>query len=71
MAAEVGGKPHDLLGRAWYRAAPSVGAILAPVSYTHLDVYKRQGDYTSTVGALVNEGEEVLLLGIAEVNSID
>ena len=36
-----------------YRLSSAVWVTIKPVSYTHLDVYKRQGIYT-VVAAIVN-----------------
>ena len=59
----------------------TAGACIGPVSYTHLDVYKRQGDYlTAAVGSafiflmlllfgrIRNDNRALLILRTARVN---
>ena len=44
-------------------ARPEIGGGVAPVSYTHLDVYKRQGLYDNDLRALASAHSIELLEG--------
>ena len=52
----------SLLQNAWDEVLKDHNVMLIPVSYTHLDVYKRQTVYTSVVAFRLSVGDLTALV---------